>query len=468
MKLFNKKSFCSFFLCSIYLGSHLCTVDAARKCGTWATEDCLGDIDKRYDPDTSPNLVDLHPLYEKMDGYWVGTQTSYDANKNVWQARASVPYMSENADAFVNITVSGTRFYQHEIYVLSKAPQTFCESELPTIPDSPPLRHVWDDGVCGVNGVAAASDIFRTSTHELNEISVTIGGTGDQACQVWPAGNCEGFGQPVEDKVFYTSQFHNGDSEDDNSIAHVHLLIFSEDFQSFRVEKTFYRDINNQINIFAEMYADFKKVSESAYLADIQEKMNDKNVTQATQASILSKLPLEAGVCLRDPCPTEDDWATADPNLSKSPYEEKYQVKSGVVAGFTVTGALLLIIGIVIYYQWTIYKIKESAKKKFASRMATSTHNLVSGKDSAGVTPKDLIDTFNSIDCGVNDGGDGLISKDELWAYVTSTKGDNVKKIDSQMTRKEFDVLFDTIDKDKSEKIDFTEFCAFIAELNRS
>ena len=174
MKLSNKKSFCTFFLSSIYLGSYLSTVDAAKKCGTWATEDCIGDIDKRYDPDTSPNLVDLHPLYEKMDGYWVGTHTSYDADKNPWESNIGFPY-TPGAGAFMNISVSGTRFYQHEIYLFSKASQSFCESEIPSTPGWSP--YVWDDGVCGVNGFATASEIFRTSTHELNEISVTIGGT---------------------------------------------------------------------------------------------------------------------------------------------------------------------------------------------------------------------------------------------------------------------------------------------------
>ena len=178
MKLSNEKTFCSFFLSSICLGSYLATVDAAKKCSTWATEDCIGDIDKRYDPDSSPNLVDLHSLYEKMDGYWVGTGATYNSNKTLWEANWVSPYSWGNSDRLLNITVSGTRFYQHEISIASKAPQEFCESELPTFEGYPPIPYVWDDGVCGINGIAVASETFRTSTHELNEISVTIGGTG--------------------------------------------------------------------------------------------------------------------------------------------------------------------------------------------------------------------------------------------------------------------------------------------------
>ena len=157
------------------------TVRAAKKCSTWATEDCIGDIDIRYDPDASTNLVDLHPLYKEMQGLWVGTFTNYDGSNNVatikqfspGPGRPENPYPQDSFLAFWNVSVSGSRFYQHDLYVYAPADSDFCAEEVP-----PGNKNVLGDGLCGVNGYASAGEVFRTSTHEKDEISRTVAGTG--------------------------------------------------------------------------------------------------------------------------------------------------------------------------------------------------------------------------------------------------------------------------------------------------
>lgn len=456
MKLSN-----ALLLSTIHLDACLSPVDAApKKCGTWATERCIGEIDKRYDPNNSPNLADLHPLYGKMDGYWLGTYTSYEpTTKTPWVAKYPTMYEIKKVPYYLNISVSGTRFHEHHAIFMSKAAQSFCES-----PNQPYYTFPLDNGICGVNGWVRLADLYRASTHELNDVSVTVKGTGYLSeCE---PGLCGGTGKPVEDNVFYAGDFQVAE-DNPTSFHHVKLYFFASDYNSFFMEKAIYTETNQVFDQFSEGEGNFERISESEFIAGIEEAMNTYNLTKTYRDGILNKLPLQAGECFLGPCPTEDDWARVDPNLSESPYQEQYKVKTGVVAGFTIMAAVLLIAGIIAFYQWRINKLKEAAKHKFARRMSQSTKKLVSGNDSSGVTPKDLIDTFNRIDCGEEDGGNGLISKDELWAYISDMKDGSVVKKESVMTQKEFDVLFESIDKDHSHQIDFAEFCAFIAEVNR-
>lgn len=179
MKLTRAAFYFAFLLATI---ASLPYASGAKKCGTWATEDCIGDTDIRYDPDASTDLLDLHPLYKGFEGLWIGNFTTYDSMKVPASpgqvppgpgGRGANPYPGENILAFWNVTVSGSRFYQHDLYVYSPADEDFCAEELPE-----GFKNVQDDGECGVNGYASAGEVFRTSTHEIDEISVNIKGTG--------------------------------------------------------------------------------------------------------------------------------------------------------------------------------------------------------------------------------------------------------------------------------------------------
>lgn len=76
------------------------TVSSALKCGQWNTHACLGDTDKRYDPDYTNDIKKQDELWEKMDGFYRVTQTSssqparfnpYDLSGTV-----SLPYDDNN------------------------------------------------------------------------------------------------------------------------------------------------------------------------------------------------------------------------------------------------------------------------------------------------------------------------------------------------------------------------------------
>lgn len=72
------------------------------------------------------------------------------------------------------------------------------------------------------------------------------------------------------------------------------------------------------------------------------------------------------------------------------------------------------------------------------------------------MTPEDLAREFRLIDSGTNEGGDGVISREELWTFMTSGK------LGGEITRSDFDALFKAIDEDGNGTVDFTEFCRFL------
>ena len=150
-------------------------------------------------------------------------------------------------------------------------------------------------------------------------------------------------------------------------------------------------------------------------------------------------------------CPTDESFCDIDPNCSISPYQrEGPALDAAKVAWFTAAGFFLLIGALVFYFISAIRTVRTSAKAKFARAMATSMES-----ESAD----ELLKLFKEIDFGKDESGDGLVSRDELQAYVDANSG---------MSTKEFDALFKSIDTDGSAQIDFMEFCAFYGAMKRT
>ena len=60
----------------------------------------------------------------------------------------------------------------------------------------------------------------------------------------------------------------------------------------------------------------------------------------------------------------------------------------------------------------------------------------------------------------IDDDSDGVMTKPELWTYVTSKE--------TSMSESEFNALFQQIDTDGSGMIDFVEFVTFMAKIDPS
>lgn len=163
-------------------------VQAGSKCGTALYQDCIGKGDKRYDPDVSANLADIHPIFAKYGGFWQCIFKDFDgdtkpkptkyvpANDEARAKHKNRPYNLTDVPAFINVTLDKTRMYLHELRVYSPAAVEFC----PGTPDDKHTNVMDADagGVCGVTGWAEGGDIVRTSTHNKDEYSISVKSSG--------------------------------------------------------------------------------------------------------------------------------------------------------------------------------------------------------------------------------------------------------------------------------------------------
>ena len=72
---------------------------------------------------------------------------------------------------FINISVRGTRFYQHNVFVYPAADAAFCNQ---TVPKG--KRNAFGAGLCGVNGGAKSFEAFGTSSYEKDGSMIGLPG----------------------------------------------------------------------------------------------------------------------------------------------------------------------------------------------------------------------------------------------------------------------------------------------------
>ena len=132
-------------------------------------------------------------------------------------------------------------------------------------------------------------------------------------------------------------------------------------------------------------------------------------------------------------CPTLELWCDkgdASPLCGETPYVEETTVNAGVVAGITVTAAVVVIALIVTLLirrsKRKLAEQKERLKDEFAKRIV-GTFNI--GKSGEALTMEGITEEFKLLDSGKTDGGDGLISKTvgaellyfcDVWIYACS------------------------------------------------
>ena len=141
--------------------------------------------------------------------------------------------------------------------------------------------------------------------------------------------------------------------------------------------------------------------------------MEDAEVTAATR----EQLNMTANGCLVPPCVTNGELCdSGDPSCSVSPFSEPENMKTGAIVGFCILGAAVVIGLVVFVYQTKIDKMNKIAKQKFASRLRESSRDIMKGDNGHCQKRTDLMNFFDHID----DDGDGVMTKPELLAYVTS------------------------------------------------
>ena len=139
---------------------------SALKCGQWNTHPCLGDTDKRYDPNYNNDIVEQNELWGKMDGFYRVNQTSSKEMARFNPIELNIydgfPYDSNELITFVNITTKGSRRYEHRFLFYPPVDQAWCDEN----PNELPTQLNALSGLCGINGYATFAENFKVSSHE--------------------------------------------------------------------------------------------------------------------------------------------------------------------------------------------------------------------------------------------------------------------------------------------------------------
>lgn len=164
-------------------------------------------------------------------------------------------------------------------------------------------------------------------------------------------------------------------------------------------------------------------------------------------------LPMTSSCLFAENCPLEaEDWCSQDPECSVSPYQEpEGAMLPGPIAGFVLGGIAILLIGCYILHLYLQRRQAKRYKTVFAKRIAET---IQVNKSIRSMGPEELAEEFKRVDLQTHD---GLITKDDLWEFISSGKAGEISKGD-------FNALFAAIDADGDGQVDFLAFCAFMGQ----
>lgn len=195
---------------------------------------------------------------------------------------------------------------------------------------------------------------------------------------------------------------------------------------------------------------------ESAFLQQLKKAFEDHNVDASRVPDWVTNdgaLPK----CIGNSCPDEEYLCSEgkDPNCSTSPYTEP-------AASLNGAGLAVIIVCILIAVSTTFYFISRHIMKKQKERLRTRfVEQIVEGVSHMGsveqLSADDLAKEFHRVD----ESGDGFISKEELFEFVSTGRAGTISKRD-------FDALFKSMDVDGNGVVSFVEFCSFMALAGKS
>jgi len=383
------------------------------RCGRPLTTACLGDTDKRYDPDSSNDLLDQAPVWSKFGGYYRGVGSF---THNLPDSQTNYPVI-----VYANSTVTGSRIYHHRVII------------------NIPLRFT------------QLSDAWSTSTYEKDGSVLFLGSYyGGSFISNIPNGT---FYSNTQGELAYAvdvSTIFSGSLRSDGEFVTESNVFLDESFSQLRaINEVFRPGPNGSKDLVFNGALNFFRVTETEWIEGINADYDTYNIPESDRVPI----PM-VGQCLIGVCPSEADWCKQDPKCSESPYQEpSASLKPGAVAGFTVAGIVLLVAILVGLHFYLSAKQAKRYRTVFATRIA-ETINVQ--KSMRSLTPALLESEFKKIDSQTPD---GRITKEELWEFISSGKA-------GEMNESDFNALFAAIDSDNSGYVDFLEFCTFMGKCH--
>ena len=208
-----------------------------------------------------------------------------------------------------------------------------------------------------------------------------------------------------------------------------------------------FKTVNGNL-VLAKTYSAFEeRVTEKEWVDAVYDAYNLSSIATEDQIEV----PMIKS-CLVDDCPTEEDWCSQDPECSSSPYQEpSASLLPGWLAGFILLGIIFLILGFYFLHRYLHARQAKRYKTVFAKRIAET---ITVNKSIRSMAPQELAEEFKRVDLQTDD---GLITKDDLWEFISSGKAGEISQSD-------FNALFAAIDADGDGQVDFLAFCAFMGQ----
>lgn len=436
--------------------------------------------DVRYDPDASDNLIDQSPLWDDYADSYNAVNFTYieDTNDEGGTFRppelfdlasgSGWPYQRGVFVGFRMTAIDGSRIRDIGILVYPPAPAEFCAQEVPAgmanVVGSNKNDPANTTGVCGLNGNFAFMENFGVSSYERNgRADYFWGGNGP----VFSGGSSgplppgfSAFTIPVGDEA----RFQRTEYEIPGVGA---VLSFSESDSLMRQgdvvtgsfgSGTSARGNPPEFNTF--VYSRDRLDDEASFVEQVQQAFQAYNIPEGDTPAWVSNGE-SVPSCLAESfggCPTEEDYCGpngVDPSCTDSPYQNPpLSMKPGAIAGFTILAVIVVaIIGYFLHRQ-SVKSQKKHLRMQFARQVAKRVD--LRGSVSQ-LNPSDLLDEFKRIDKSIAGGtSDGFISREELWKFVFSGKA-------GEMSEKDFNLLFDSMDVKGRGRVNFVEFCAFMS-----
>lgn len=428
------------------------SITDAVSCGRWYSNPCLAENDARYDPNASDNIIDQGAVWDHLQGFWKYEVNAYGPGGQPQEPSATnpnqpflvggFPYSYFPAVGFLNVTIVGTRLYQHRYLVFPPAPQEFCDETLAS-----GFVNVLGKGTCGETGYSYFSELFGVSSYERDGTVVSL--PVDFADTGGLLKNEMYTSRPINDQTIYTVA-----QDTSGGLLTETLVILDSSNAKLSSVSDFYVDLGHQMQLVAFFRAEYTRLEDKRAFTLSLEKAYKESVVRAADRVQNGQLPMTTA-CLAETCPSEENWCTIDPSCSTSRYQEPPgSMQGGAIAGFVI-GVLVLLLGSLFLLHRVRVKQQENRyRTEFAKRVAET---IQLSESYYALNETQLLDEFRRIDPGLMDGGEGKISKEAMKEFMQSGHV-------GYITESDFGALWVTIDTDHSGYVDFLEFCAFLAQ----
>ena len=163
-------------------------------------------------------------------------------------------------------------------------------------------------------------------------------------------------------------------------------------------QSTNYNTIGDESTLIGYTKYVYIKTTKEKFLSGIENLWSNNQVQQDDRGALPMGECLGAGGCV-----TEEEWCVTDPSCSVSPYQEPdASTRGGVIAGFTIAGAVLVIAALYALHLHTVKTQKEKMRQTLIKGITSNANAGLQG----GLSVDNLVEEFKKIDTS----GDGRVS----------------------------------------------------------